>query len=227
MKIFPAIDILGGKVVRLRRGDYRDVKTYETDCAQTATAFRTQGASCLHAVDLDGARVGKAVNVHAVERIISAADMFVEIGGGIRTGRVILGTVAVRDFGFTSAMVEKYGDKIAVGVDAADGNVAVAGWREVTDIRSVEFCERLAKSGVKSVIYTDISRDGMLGGTNMQIYSRLVQIDGLNITASGGISSIEEITALKDMGVHAAILGKALYENRLSLKAALAAAEDL
>ena len=225
MKIFPAIDILGGKVVRLRRGDYNDVKTYETDCAQTATAFRVQGASCLHAVDLDGARIGKAVNAGAVERIISAADMFVEIGGGIR--RVILGTVAVRDFGFTSAMVEKYGDKIAVGVDAADGNVAVAGWREVTDIRSVEFCERLAKSGVKSVIYTDISRDGMLGGTNMQIYSRLVQIDGLNITASGGISSIEEITALKDMGVHAAILGKALYENRLSLKAALAASEDL
>lgn len=239
MKIFPAIDILGGKVVRLRRGDYNDVKTYETDCAQTATAFRVQGASCLHAVDLDGARIGKAVNAGAVERIISAADLFVEIGGGIRTeeqiqsyieagaGRVILGTVAVRDFGFTSAMVEKYGDKIAVGVDAADGNVAVAGWREVTDIRSVEFCERLAKSGVKSVIYTDISRDGMLGGTNMQIYSRLMQIDGLNITASGGISSIEEITALKDMGVHAAILGKALYENRLSLKAALAAAEDL
>lgn len=238
MKIFPAIDILGGKVVRLCRGDYDAVKTYATDCRRTVAQFKAQGASCVHVVDLDGAKLGRAVNAAAVSDIISAASMFVEIGGGIRTeaqiqsylsagaNRVILGTVAIRDFAFVEDMVKKYGDGIAVGVDAVDGKVAVSGWREVTDTDAVSFCERLAAAGVKSVIYTDVARDGMLGGTNLEAYARLVHIRGLDITASGGISSVAEIVALKEMGVHAAVLGKALYENKLSLKAAVEAAED-
>ena len=237
MKIFPAIDILGGSVVRLTHGDYNAVKRYECDCVKAARDFAAQGASCIHIVDLDGAKSGTAENADAIGRIIGAAELYAEVGGGIRTeaqiesylragvGRVILGTVAVRDFDFTARMIKKYGDKIAVGVDAADGKVAVAGWREVTDVNAVAFCEKLADTGVSAVIYTDISRDGTLRGTNMKAYERLTRIDGLNVTASGGISSVKEISELKSIGVSAAILGKALYENKLSLADALAAAE--
>lgn len=236
MQVFPAIDILDGKVVRLLMGDYGKVTNYALTAAEAAKKFKAEGAAYLHAVDLDGAKSGNADNAQSVKDIISATDMFVEIGGGIRTegriqsyldagaGRVILGTVAVKDFGFTERMVKKFGDRIAVGVDAAGGKVAVNGWKEVTDIDSVGFCEKLAGIGVKSVIYTDISRDGAMRGTNLEIYRKLVNIRGLKITASGGVTYIEEIKALKEMGVHAVILGKALYEGKIDLKAAIAAA---
>lgn len=237
MKIFPAIDIIGGRVVRLYKGDYGKVKNYDLTVEEAAAKFKASGATHLHAVDLDGAKIGVAVNAEAVSRMISATDAFVEIGGGIRTeaqiqsylaagaARVILGTVAVKDFDFTVAMAKKYGNKIAVGVDAADGKVAVSGWREVTDIDALEFCEKLSRSGIRACIFTDISRDGTLSGTNMDIYRRLVCIDGLDVTASGGISSIEEIKKLKSIGVHSAILGKALYENKLDLAEAVKIAE--
>ena len=238
MLIFPAIDIIGGKVVRLLKGDYGAVKKYRISCAEAAASFAAGGAKHIHAVDLDGAANGKAVNAASVAQIIGAAGCFVEVGGGIRcekqiesylaagAGRVILGTAAVRDFGFTAALAEKYGEKIAVGVDAAEGKVAVSGWKEITDINSIDFCEKLCSAGVKTVIYTDISRDGTLSGTNTDVYRELVGIKGLKITASGGITSIREIEELKNMGVYAAILGKALYENKISLAAAVAAAEE-
>lgn len=238
MIIFPAIDILGGKVVRLFKGDYEEVKSYPVTCAEAALSFRAQCASHIHAVDLDGAKSGNADNAKAVKSIISATDAFVEIGGGIRcekqicdyleggAGRVILGTAAVYDFGFVKDMAKKYPAKITVGVDAFDERVAVSGWREVTDINSIEFCNRLADAGVRNVIYTDISRDGTLTGTNLEVYERLVKIDGLKITASGGIASLKEIKILKDIGVYAAILGKAIYEGKISLSAAVAAAEE-
>ncbi len=238
MYIFPAIDIIDGKVVRLSKGDYSTAKTYDVTAESAARSFFAQGATHIHAVDLDGAKLGKAVNADIVRRIIAASGAFVEIGGGIRTesqiqsylaagaGRVILGTAAVRDFGFTVDAVEKYGEKIAVGVDAADGKVAVSGWREITETDSVEFCERLAAAGVKNIIYTDIACDGALGGANLEIYERLVRIDGANITASGGICSLAEIVALKKLGVHAAILGKALYEHKLDLRAAVELGES-
>ena len=233
MKIFPAIDIIGGAVVRLQKGDYGTVKQYSLTVEEAAKAFAAAGAKYLHAVDLDGAKSGNADNANSVKRIIYAGQLFVEIGGGIRTerqiedyiqsgaGRVILGTAAVRDFPFVERAVKKHGGKIAVGVDAVDGKVAISGWREVTDINAFDFCLRLADAGVKSVIYTDISRDGMLSGTNLSAYERLVKIAGLEITASGGITYLDELRALKEMGVHAAILGKALYEGKIDLAEAV------
>lgn len=237
MIIFPAIDIIGGRVVRLLKGDYATAKTYDVTAEDAACAFAAQGATHIHAVDLDGAKSGEARNADAVRRIIQASGVQVEIGGGIRTeaqikdylsvgaDRVVLGTVAVRDFDFVAQMANKYVGKIAVGVDASGGKVAVSGWREITDIDSVEFCERLAAAGIADIIYTDIACDGTLGGTNVDIYARLVQIPGVRITASGGISSLEELKTLKKMGVHAAILGKALYENKLSLAQAVKISE--
>ena len=237
MKIFPAVDILGGKVVRLFKGDYQKVTNYSVSCAGAAREFKELGARYLHAVDLDGAKCGKAVNAEAVKDIISAG-MFVEVGGGIRSeesiqsylscgaGRVILGTIAVQNFEFVKDMAKKYPQKIAVGVDAAEGLVAVNGWREVTDIDALEFLKKLAGAGIENVIYTDISTDGALGGTNLAAFEKLTKIEGLKITASGGITSVEEIKILRDMGVYAAILGKALYEKKLDLRAAIAAAGD-
>lgn len=238
MIIFPAIDIIGGSVVRLERGDYGAVKKYSLSVEDAAKSFRAAGASHIHAVDLDGAKSGEAENADCVKRIISAGQCYVEIGGGVRSeaqiesylaagaGRVILGTVAVKDFGFVKRAAKKYPEKIAVGVDAADGKVAISGWREITGIDAVDFCRRLADEGINSVIYTDISRDGMLSGTNLSAYERLVGIKGLKITASGGITYLEEVRALKDMGVYAAILGKALYEGKLDLSEAVKIAED-
>lgn len=236
MIIFPAIDIIQGKPVRLYRGDYNAVKNYDISCEQAASAFKAQGATHIHIVDLDGAKSGVAENADAVKRIMHVGGFFAEVGGGIRTqtqiemylsagaGRVILGTAAIRDFDFTVDMIKRYGDSVAIGVDAADGKVAVQGWKKVTDTDSVEFCKRLAEFGAHNVIYTDISRDGTLLGTNLDVYSKLVRINGLKITASGGISSLSDIISLRDMGVHSAIIGKALYENKLSLFQAIDAA---
>lgn len=237
MKIFPAIDIIGGKVVRLLRGDYGKVTEYSVTVAEAARRFRADGADCLHVVDLDGAKSGNCDNAQCIKSVISNTRMFVEVGGGIRSerqienyleagaGRVILGTVAVKDFKFVERAVARYGDKIAVGVDAAGGKAAVNGWREVTETDALSFCEKLADAGVKSVIYTDISRDGAMGGADLDIYGRLVGIKGLQITASGGVTYIDEIKKLRDIGVEAVILGRSLYEGRIDLKAAIAAAE--
>ncbi len=237
MDIYPAIDLINGKVVRLYRGDYARVTDYDRSCEDTARAFKAQGASHIHVVDLDGAKLGRAVNSAAVKGIINATDAFVEVGGGIRTeeqidsylnvgaNRVILGTVAVKDFDFVGRMAKKYGEKIAVGVDALGGKVAVGGWREVTETDAEEFCRRLYSIGIDNVICTDIEKDGALGGTNIEFYKRLLLINGLKITASGGITTLDEIEQLKSLGIHAAILGKAIYENRLSLKRAVYIAE--
>ncbi|MDE7306754.1 MAG: 1-(5-phosphoribosyl)-5-[(5-phosphoribosylamino)methylideneamino]imidazole-4-carboxamide isomerase [Clostridia bacterium] len=237
MFIYPAIDVIGGKVVRLTRGDYDSAKSYSLTPVQAALSFKAEGASHVHVVDLDGAKSGKAENVQAVKDIILSSGACVEVGGGVRSqsqieeylsagaDRVILGTVAVRDFNFVKLAVKKYGKKIAVGVDAAEGKVAVSGWREVTDIDALGFCRKLYDEGVESVIYTDISRDGTLSGTNLKVYKKLLKIEGLKVTASGGITYLDEIRALKEMGVYAAVLGKALYEGKLSLKQAVRIAE--
>lgn len=237
MKIFPAIDVMNGSVVRLLRGDFGAAKRYSVSAEEAAKSFFSAGASCIHAVDLDGAKSGKAENAPTIQKIISASHCFVEVGGGIRTdgqiqsylssgaGRVIIGTAAVKDFNFLLRSVEKYGEKIAVGVDVADGKVAVGGWREVTDINGFAFCRKLAAAGVKTVIYTDISRDGTLSGSNIEAYEKLVNIGGFSVVASGGVSSVDEISTLKKVGVSAVILGKSLYEGRINLSEALAAAE--
>lgn len=237
MKIFPAIDVSGGRVVRLTKGDYNRKKVYADSPEAVVRAFKRSGASCLHAVDLDGAKDGSPVNPDVIRRLTEDRDLFVEVGGGIRdeekiltylaagAGRVILGTVAVRDFDFTRRMIEKYGERIAVGVDARDGLVAVSGWLEKTDTDAVSFCERLRDAGLKTVIYTDIARDGMLAGCNLAVYERLCKIEGLDIVASGGICSAGEIRALRECGCAGAIIGKALYEGSVTLEAALAEAE--
>lgn len=236
MHIFPATDILGGKVVRLTKGDYNEVKVYADSPAAMAYEFMKAGATNLHMVDLDGAKHGSPVNFDAIREAATIKDLFIEVGGGIRdmqriedylnlgVKRVILGTAAVKNYPFVEQAVKAYGDAVAVGVDAKNGLVAVNGWQETTSVDSVEFCKKLRDTGVKTVIYTDISKDGMLSGTNLEIYKELSKIEGLDIVASGGITFVDEVKALAEMNVYGAILGKAVYEGKLDLKEALAAA---
>lgn len=238
MYIFPAIDLLGGKVVRLKKGDYAQAKEYEISPEKAAENFISCGARHIHAVDLDGAKKGFAVNAAAVKSIISSTNAFLEIGGGVReekqiedylsagAGRVILGTAAIKDKSFLIKAVKEYKDKIAVGVDAVNGKAAVSGWLEITNVNAFDFCRYLRDIGVQNVIYTDISRDGTLSGTNLQAYEKLAEIENLKITASGGICSVEEIKKLKQTGVYSAILGKALYEGVIDLQQAVKAAEE-
>ena len=234
MLIFPAIDMYGGKAVRLYQGDYDRMTVYNDDPAAQAKAFRDAGAKYLHVVDLDGAKDDDTANLPAVAAIAAVGGLTIEVGGGIRdearirryldmgVGRCILGTIAVRDFAFTARMAKTYGGRIAVGVDARDGYVAVSGWKELSAERGVDFCRRLRDAGVQTVIYTDISRDGAEQGTNLALYRELAKIEGLDITASGGVSSIEELKELQRIGTRAAILGKALYTGRLDLKTVIA-----
>ena len=232
MIIYPAIDLRGGKAVRLTKGDYDQMKVYNDDPASVAESFRTAGATHLHVVDLDGARLGIPQNAETI-RSLTAAGLFTEVGGGIRdekriceyldsgVARVILGTVAVRNFGFVEEMARKYGEKIAVGVDAKDGYVAVSGWEETTQLTGVDFCRRLRDAGVMTVIYTDIGRDCCLAGANLPLYQELSDIEGLDVIASGGVSFESDVTALCGMNIHGAIIGKALYEGKLDLKRCL------
>lgn len=234
MKLYPAIDLRGGQAVRLYQGDYDQMTVYNPDPVAQAKAFAAAGAKYLHVVDLDGAKDGLAVNFATIQSITAAGDLFVEVGGGIRdqqriedylalgVGRCILGTVAVRDFDFTARMARTYGDKIVVGVDMKDGYVAVSGWKELTPEPGLDFCRRCADAGVKSLIVTDISRDGTMQGTNMQLYRDLLTIPGVEITASGGIARMEELDELQAMGCHAAILGKSIYTGAIDLAQAVA-----
>ena len=230
MQIFPAIDLRGGQVVRLYQGDYSQETVYSQDPCAVAREFLDAGARCLHVVDLDGARDGTLANFDTISALAKQGGLYMEVGGGIRTedrirqyldlgaGRCILGTVAVKDFEFTARMAQKYKDRIAVGVDARDGFVAVNGWRELSKERGVDFCRRLFEAGVRTVIYTDISRDGAESGTNLALYRELAEIRGLDIAASGGVGSVEELRQLQAMGIRAAVLGKALYTGRLDLR---------
>lgn len=228
MKIFPAIDLIDKKVVRLSQGDYSKKTLYSDDPLSVARSFIADGATHLHVVDLDGAKAGSPVNFEVIKNLKSL-DMFVEVGGGIRdmqkieayrkigVDRVILGTVAIKNFDFVVEAVKEFKDMIAVGVDAKDEKVATHGWQEVSSVNSFDFCKKLFDAGVTSVIYTDIATDGMLKGTNLPAFEKLSELKGLKVTASGGISSVEEIKKLKQMGIWGAILGKALYEKKLSL----------
>ena len=229
MRIFPAIDLIGGQAVRLYQGDYDKKTVYNPDPCAVAREFRAAGATCLHVVDLDGARDGTTANFATIEALAKQGGFYMEVGGGIRTeeriqqyldcgvSRCILGTIAVRDFDFTARMGAKYGDRIAVGVDTRDGLIAVSGWKELSDERGPGFCRRLVAHDIRDVIYTDISRDGAERGTNLDLYRELLNIPGLRVTASGGVGSLSELRVLRDMGVHAAILGKALYTGKLDL----------
>lgn len=236
MFIYPAIDLRDGKVVRLTKGDYDRMEVYSTDPSMIAKSFRDAGATHLHVVDLDGAKDGKLCNYDIISQL-AAEELFVEVGGGIRdeerikayldagVKRIILGSAAIENPGFAAEMAKKYGDAIAVGVDASEGKVAIHGWKVITDVDSVEFCKDLVKNGVTTVIYTDISKDGTLSGTNLEIYKELSAIDGLSIIASGGITFEHELATLREMNLHGAILGKALYTGKLDLARSIAIAE--
>ncbi len=238
MKIIPAIDIIKGKVVRLIKGDYNQVTNYINSPEETAQKFYQDGARYLHLVDLDGAKEGSAVNAKTIQKIINSCPLKIEVGGGIRSfsqideylnsgaEKVILGTAAVNNYEFLLECLKRYGDKIAVGVDAKNGAVAVNGWTEVTKIDSVQFCRKLESIGVKSIIYTDISKDGALSGTNLRIYEVLCQTKQTKYTASGGITYIDEIKKLAEIGVDSAILGKSIYEGKINLKDAIKVSGD-
>ena len=238
MNIFPAIDLLGGQAVRLVKGDYGKVTVYSNSPADVAKSFEESGASFMHVVDLDGAKDGSTVNFNTIKEIVSATSLSVEVGGGIRNietvkryisigvDRVIIGTAAVKDPEFLKAAVEAYGEHIAVGVDIKDGMVAIKGWTEISEFSCYDFCEMMQKIGVKTVICTDISKDGMMSGTNLELYAELGQRFDMNIIASGGVSSLEDVSALAKMNVYGAILGKALYTGAVDLKDALKAAKE-
>lgn len=230
MQLFPAIDLRGGRVVRLTQGDYDRMTVYGDDPCAQARAFLEAGAKNLHVVDLDGAKDGTLANFDTIRAIARQGGLYIEVGGGIRTeqrieqylelgvGRCILGTAAVKDFAFTRRMLAKYGSRIAVGVDARDGYVAVSGWRELSGERGIDFCKRLLDAGCTAVIYTDISRDGAMQGTNLELYRTLArEVPGLAVTASGGISYESELLELEQTGTAAAILGKSLYTGALDL----------
>lgn len=240
MQIFPAIDLRNGQAVRLQQGDYNQMTVYSAQPCGVARKFIRAGAQYLHVVDLDGAKDGQPGRANLIEigALVEQGHLLIEVGGGIRTedrimqyldlgvDRCILGTVAVENFDFTARMARRYGKKIVVGVDARDGKVATHGWTETSGEDSFAFCRRLFDAGVQTVIYTDISRDGMLAGTNLDAYRKLKEIEGLNLVASGGISEVKEIRELKEIGVTGAILGKAVYDGRLDLGMCLDAADD-
>lgn len=233
MYLFPAIDLIGGQAVRLVKGDYNQKTVYSNSPTEVAKGFFEAGAEFLHVVDLDGAKSGNTDNISVIADIIKESGLKVEVGGGIRSEevikkyidagvyRVILGTVAVTDPGFCREMTEKYGEKIAVGVDIKDGFVAIKGWTEVADKTCFDFCKELEEMGVKTVICTDISKDGLLSGTNLELYRRLQSEFNIDFTASGGVSSLDDIRALMEIGVYGAILGKALYTGDVDLKEAV------
>jgi phosphoribosylformimino-5-aminoimidazole carboxamide ribotide isomerase len=239
MILLPAIDLYDGKAVRLYKGDYTQMTVYSDNPLEVARSFCDAGASYLHVVDLEGARDGTTANFNTIQGLVRESGLKVEVGGGIRSReviakycdlgacRVILGTAAITQPGFVEDMVKEFGEKIAVGADIRDGFVAIKGWTETTDLECLAFCRRMEAIGVETIICTDISKDGVLGGTNLDLYRKLADELTLDVIASGGVSSLEDITALCSIGVSGAILGKALYEGKLSLKEAVDLAREM
>ncbi len=237
MYIYPAIDLYGGKAVRLLKGDYARMTVYSDDPVSVARDFAAAGASHIHLVDLEGAKTGKPANLDTIARIVETTHLFAEVGGGIRdmetvesylsigVSRVILGTAAVNNPDFLKAALRKYGDKIAVGVDLKDGYVAIKGWTETSDLKAEDFFGKMLSLGVKTVICTDISRDGAMKGTNRELYRELSEKFDMALIASGGVSSLEDVTALAAMQLHGAIIGKAYYIGAVDLKQAVEAAK--
>jgi phosphoribosylformimino-5-aminoimidazole carboxamide ribotide isomerase len=237
MIIFPAIDLYEGKAVRLLRGEYDKMTVYSDNPIEIARDFETQGATHIHMVDLEGAKTGETPNLEIVKQIATETGLFVEIGGGIRSmetvdkyigagvSRVILGTAAVENRDFLCEAVKKYGEKIAVGADIKDGFVAIKGWVEKSEFSCFEFCEEMQKIGVKTLICTDISKDGAMQGANLELYRELSQRLDMQIVASGGVSDMENVISLRTMEIYGAIIGKAYYTGAIDLKKAIEVAK--
>lgn len=237
MYIYPAIDLYGGKAVRLYKGDYAQMTVYSDDPVSVAKDFARQGAKYIHVVDLEGAEKGSPAHLEVVSRIAKETGLFVEIGGGIRSwetvekylqsgaSRVILGTSAVTDEAFLRSALEKYGEKIAVGADIADGKIAIKGWKEKSGYTVDEFFAKMQSLGVKTMICTDISKDGAMKGTNLGLYSDLSKKYALDLIASGGVSTLSDVKSLAEMGLHGAIVGKAYYIGAISIQEAIEVAK--
>ncbi|MCQ2420820.1 MAG: 1-(5-phosphoribosyl)-5-[(5-phosphoribosylamino)methylideneamino]imidazole-4-carboxamide isomerase [Clostridia bacterium] len=233
MLIFPAIDLIDGEAVRLLKGDYAQKTVYSPDPVSVAQDFKAQGASCIHLVDLDGAKSGETPNYDTVCRIKNETGLFCEIGGGVRNmdviekyvsaglDRVILGTAAVTSEGFVQEAVRQFGEKIAIGIDIKDGCVAIKGWTQSSGLDAFDFCKAMQDIGVKTFICTDISKDGAMKGTNRALYKALSEQFSMNITASGGVSSMEDVLALRAMNLYGAIIGKAYYTGAIRLADAI------
>ena len=237
MLIYPAIDLYGGKAVRLFKGDYAQMTIYNDNPVAVAEDFKASGATRIHLVDLEGAKNGTTPNFDTVTAIKAATGLFCEIGGGIRDmatidryisagiDRVILGTAAVTAPGFVEEVVAKYGEKIAVGIDIKDGFVAIKGWTVKSEENAFDFCEKMQKIGVNTLICTDISKDGAMQGTNHELYRELSEKFHMDIIASGGVSSLEDVERLAKLNIHGAIVGKAYYTGAIDLKTAIEVAK--
>ena len=237
MVIYPAIDLFDGKAVRLYKGDYSQMTVYNENPVAVAMDFQAKGATCIHLVDLEGAKSGTTPNLETVCAIKKATGLFCEIGGGVRSmevvdrylkagiDRVILGTAAVTDEAFLRTVVEAYGEKIAVGIDIRDGYVAIKGWTEQSAEKAMDFCGKMQRLGVKTLICTDISKDGAMEGANHGLYQALSEQFDMNIIASGGVSSLEDVKKLAAMKIHGAIIGKAYYTGAVDLKEAIEVAK--
>lgn len=233
MLIFPAIDLYDGKAVRLYKGDYQNMTVYSDNPLSVALDFVAAGATCIHMVDLEGARDGTTPNLAIVREIAEKTPLFTEIGGGIRSmetvrayldagvDRVILGTAAVTDPDFLKAALDAYGERIAVGVDIKDGRVAIKGWLETAEEDALTFCEKMQTMGVRTIISTDISKDGAMMGANHELYRTLAERFDLQIVASGGVSSIDDVEKLRARNLYGAIIGKAYYTGAIDLKEAI------
>lgn len=238
MLLFPAIDIYEGKAVRLLKGDYNKMTVYSDEPVKVAESFLEKGAAFLHTVDLMGAKTGENVCAPIIEEIANKTGMFIQMGGGIRTigtanalikagvSRIILGTAAVLDKEFLQLCLKEHKDKVAVGADINNGFVAIKGWTETSKTPLDVFLSEMENIGVRTVICTDISKDGMMSGTNLKLYEELLSKYSLNIIASGGVSSYDDIKKLREIGVYGAILGKALYEKEIDLEKAFSLLEN-
>lgn len=237
MLIYPAIDLFEGKAVRLFKGDYKQMTVYSENPPEIAEDFASKGATHMHIVDLEGAKDGTTPNLETVLKIKQTSGLFCEVGGGIRSmetidrylsngiDRVILGTAAVTEEGFVEKAVNVYGGKIAVGIDIKDGMVAIKGWTEKSDLTAFDFCKRMQDIGVKTLICTDISKDGAMKGTNHELYSELMRRFDMDIIASGGVSSIDDIKRLRKENLYGAIIGKAYYIGAIDLSQAIEVAK--
>ena len=237
MNIFPAIDLFDKKAVRLYKGDYQNMTVYSDNPIEIAIDFKNSGAKYMHVVDLEGAKTGETPNIDVIKKLVSATDMFVEVGGGIRSmevidryisagvSRVILGTSAVTDREFLMTALAKYGEKVAVGVDIKDGKVAIKGWTEKSDLDGFAFCKSMQDLGVKTIICTDISKDGAMMGANHELYKRLKDELDIFVVASGGVSSLDDVKRLREIDLYGAIIGKAYYTKSIDLKDAIKVAK--
>ena len=237
MYIFPAIDLYEGKAVRLFKGDYDKMTVYSDTPWLIAKAFKEAGASHIHLVDLEGARDGSTPNLEIIKKIIKETDLFTEVGGGIRNmdtvkaylesgvDRVILGTAAVENEDFVRQATAEYGERIAVGADIKDGKIAIKGWTEKSELDAMEFCEKMQKIGVRTVICTDISKDGAMMGTNHELYRAMSEKLSMQIIASGGVSSMDDVRRLAALDIYGAIIGKAYYTGAIDLNEAIEVAE--